>query len=241
MKAQGPRKVRLLKIIAAETIRTLRRYYSGRELSKILGLSESVLSRYLSLDVVPSLEKSLEILEKVEKESLLEKVLARLIRVDKYGIVNIYSIAYDMSIVSLAAFKAYKCFSDREIDVVLTAAANGVPLATLVAYLLDARLAVAKKERDPSVLEMLEETSRTSSPPFITSLFLPKFALRKNDNVLIVDDLLQSGRTLIALQNFCRKSQANIIGVYALIALGTSWQYALSPNIPAVIVLSKAA
>jgi len=230
---------RIIRFITAESLRLLRKYYSGKTLAKIVKIPDSTLSRYANMDIIPSLDTSLRILNDLDRERLLEKVLERVVRVDEYGVVNVYSIAYDMGLISLAAFRLYKHFHYKNIDVVLTAAANGVPLATLSAYLLGARLAVAKKEKDPTVLEIMEETIRNPQPPFITSLFLPKFSLRKNDRVLIVDDLLQSGRTLRGLQRFVEKSNASIVGVYALISVGDLWMDSLPRDAETVIVLRR--
>jgi len=233
MKAE---EIELVRLLSLRALRAVRKFYSGKEVAKMLGISESLLSRYVKGRVVPSFSTATNILMRLDNNKVLEEIISKNIRIDKEGVVNIYFLAFNTNIIELAAYRAYKYFGDKKVNVVLTAAANGLPLATLVSYLLSSRLAVAKKEPDPSVLHHLEARVRRGSPPAISFIYLPKFVMRQGDRVLIVDDLLQSGKTLQALVSFCRKSGAQIIGIFALIALGREWEKSVPQGVDVKIV-----
>ena len=57
--------------------------------------------------------------------------------------------------------------------------------------------------------------------------------------MLIVDDLLRTGRTLKALITIANKAKASIIGVFALISLGNAWREFINEKIRKVIIIKN--
>jgi adenine/guanine phosphoribosyltransferase-like PRPP-binding protein len=55
----------------------------------------------------------------------------------------------------------------------------------------------------------------------VLSLYVTRGALRRGDCVLIVDDVLDTGETQMALARIVQKAKAEVTGVYALIGLST--------------------
>jgi len=223
-------------IMTIEALRTLKQFYTYRDLSSALKIPEALLCRYVTGDVAPSMERAMEIALKLHETGLIEKMIERKLEIDEMGVVNIYPLAYDSRILKLAAYHAFTEFSGSNVNAVLTAAVNGIPLATMVSSILDAKLAVAKKNRDPSTKSYLEIQYLTLSPPTLTSLYLPSTILKPGDNVLIVDDLLQSGRTLHALSKLAEQAGGRIIGVYALLALGDAWRASVPETIDKIVI-----
>ena len=58
----------------------------------------------------------------------------------------------------------------------------------------------------------------------VISLYVPRDALKRGDCVLIVDDVLDTGETQMALARIVQKAKAEVTGVYALIGLNTDWK-----------------
>jgi adenine phosphoribosyltransferase len=56
------------------------------------------------------------------------------------------------------------------------------------------------------------------------SLFVPRDALRKGDCVIIVDDVIDTGETQIALTRIVQKAKAEVTGMYALVGMGSDWK-----------------
>ena len=112
----------------------------------------------------------------------------------------------------------------------LTAAVDGIPLATMVANALGVNLVIAKKEKEVGVKSFIEETFVLRDSGVTMTLYLPKKALRRRDSVLIVDDMIKTGETQAALINLVYKIKAEVSGVFALIAVGDEWEKRL--NLP---------
>ena len=227
--------------MAVECLRHLKSFFTYRELSKELGFPEAVLCRYVRGDMVPGPERAWQIVCRAAEVDLLGRLVDRVLVLDESGVVNIYFIAYDRSIVSLAAQRALVEFLDLDVSKVLTAAVNGIPLAVAVSNALDVDVAVAKGTRDAGVVDYLEAEYMTPSPPTLRSLYLPKGAVRRGDRVLIVDDLLHSGRTLSALSSLTEKSGGVVVGVFALISVGESWRALVPQTVEKVVVVREIA
>jgi len=240
MKKYDLNKVQLL---AVESLRALRKFMSGKEVLKLLeegGLRITAvdLSRYVTGAVLPRPSRALEILKLLADSNVLGEVLERALVVDERGVVNVARIAYDINILRLAAARAYVEFSQLNVDRVLTAAVNGIPLAVAVANVLGVELCVARQEADASASSYVEVKYFAPDPPRYAHLYLPSFMLREGDSVLIVDDLLQSGRTLRALSEIAAVKGAEVIAVFSLIAVGDRWKYSI-PNTALRVVVGK--
>ncbi len=211
---------------------------SYRELSEITGFQESVLCRYANGDLLPSPETAMTIISKLEPILSLENVLKKVIRVYE-SFIDFNKIITDSDILKLYARRVKYLFNDLSITKVLTAATDGVPLAVSAALALNADLAIAKQYRDVFEDDFYESTYIVESPPRKVTLYVPKSILGKNDRVLIVDDIVRSGRTIEALINICRQAEAQVVGISILIALGTSWLKKISNvNAKVDVVLS---
>jgi len=211
---------------------------SYRELSEITGFQESVLCRYANGDLLPSPETAMTIISKLEPILSLENVLKKVIRVyDTF--IDFNKIITDSDILKLYARRVKYFFNDLSITKVLTAATDGVPLAVSAALALNADLAIAKQYRDIFEDDFYESTYIVESPPRKVTLYVPKSILGKNDRVLIVDDIVRTGRTIEALVNICRQAEAQVVGISILIALGSSWLRKISNvNAKVDVVLS---
>jgi adenine/guanine phosphoribosyltransferase-like PRPP-binding protein len=107
---------------------------------------------------------------------------------------------------------------------VLTAAVDGIPLATMVANALGVDLIIAKRNKEVGVPAFLEETYVLRDSGVTMTLYVPKDAFKRRDSVLVVDDMIKTGETQAALINLVKKARAEVSGVYSLIAVGDSWQ-----------------
>ncbi len=200
---------------------------SYRELSEITGFQESVLCRYANGDLLPSPETAAQIISKLEPILSLDNVLKKLIKIYE-NFVDFGKIISNSDILKLYARRVRALFQEYNITKVLTAATDGVPLAVSAALMLNADLAVAKQYRDVFEEDFYEATYIMESPPRKATLYVPKSLLGKSDRVLIVDDIVRTGKTIGALVEICRKAEAQIVGISILIALGTSWLRRLS-------------
>ncbi len=184
-----------------------------RDLSSLLDMPESVLSRYVTGDMLPSVETAHEILKKLEEAYPIAAVVKARVKT--------YETYVDMSFVNLPEFwrlyEVYlaRMFPDLRADVVLTAAADGIPLAVTAASRFEASLVVAKQYREPGA-DNYEYTYLREGRP--VTLYIPATQIKRGARVFIVDDIARTGKTLKALAGLCNKAEARVVGASVLVA-----------------------
>lgn len=219
-----------LRLVTIELLRTAKRQHTYRELSAKTGLPVTVLSRYAKGHVLPNITRARKLWKTLKKMVGLEVELHRKIHFNSDGYFDNTEIITDYNILRQAAHHALAAFAGKRVTRVLTAAVDGVPLATMVASQLGINLVVAKWNKEVGVPAFLEETYVLSNSGVTMTLYIPKNAMKRRDSVLIVDDMIKTGETQNALINFVRKAKAELSGIFTLIAIGEDWKESL--NLP---------
>jgi purine operon repressor len=108
-------------------------------------------------------------------------------------------------------------FSEKDIDVVVTVATKGIPLAYATASFLDVPVVIVR--RDPKVTEGSSVSINyvSGSSRKIQTMVLPKRSLQVGANVCIIDDFMKAGGTITGMINLLDEFDANVksIGVLA--------------------------
>ncbi len=219
-----------LRLTTIELLRTAKRHFTYRELSSKTGLPVTVLSRYAKGHVLPNTERARQLWRALTKLVGLDSELRRRIQFNEYGYFDNTHIIGDHGLLRQAAHHALSAFAGRRVTKVLTAAVDGIPLATMVANSLGTSLVIAKWTKEVGVPAFLEETYVLRNSGVTMTLYIPKDAIRRRDSVLIVDDMIKTGETQVALLNLVSKARAEVSGLYSLIAVGDEWQRNL--NLP---------
>jgi adenine phosphoribosyltransferase len=230
-----------LRLMTIELLRTAKykRNITYRELSSKTGLPVTVLSRYAKGHVLPNTARAKELWRVLTKLVGLETELRSRIRFDETGYFDNTDIVGDYNILQQAANYALANFAGKRVTKILTAAVDGIPLATMVANALGVNLILAKRNKEVGVKAFLEETYILGKSSGVTvTLFIPKNSIKKRDSVLVVDDMIKSGETQEALVHLVKKARAEISGVFSLIAVGDEWKKRLkfSNNAPVEVV-----
>lgn len=212
------------RLITVELLRTARQRYTYRKLSAKTGLPVTVLSRYAKGHVLPNSERARKLWEVLTKLVGLEVELRRRIHFNNDGYFDNTGIIGDFNLLRQAAHRALAAFAGRRVTKVLTAAVDGIPLATMIANTFGVNLVIAKKTKEVGVPAFLEETFVLRDSGVTVTLYIPKDAIKRKDSVLIVDDMIKTGETQAALINLVRKAKAEVTGVFSLIAIGDEWR-----------------
>jgi len=213
-----------LRLMTIELLRTAKKQYTYRELSAKTDLPVTVLSRYAKGHVLPNAARAKQLWNILTKLVGLETELHRIIRFNEDGYFDNTWIVGDFNILKQAAHHALATFAGKRVTMVLTAAVDGIPLATMVANSLGVNLAIAKRNKEVGVPAFLEETYVLRDSGVTMTLYLPKNAIKRRDSVLVVDDMIKTGETQVALVNLVNKAKAEVSGIYSLIAIGDEWQ-----------------
>ena len=208
------------RISSVELLATLKKSYSYRELSSVLGLSAPILSRYVRGHVLPSASRS-EKFVAVFREKILRKMVLEQIRATPEGAYDMTRIISDVGLLRQIAKVVYSEFGLFNVQKILTMEVDGVPLAVEIGGEFNANVAVAKEERDLAV-EQFYEQRIAYSPDVVKYLYLPKESLKRGEHVLIVDDLVRSGVTIDALVKLSERAKARVVGIFAIASMEQS-------------------
>lgn len=208
------------RISSVELLATLKKSYSYRDLSAVLGLSAPILSRYVRGHVLPSAARSEKFIATF-REKLLRKMILDQVRVTTDGSYDLSAVVSNVGLLRQIAKVVFSEFSLVNVDKIVTMEVDGIPLAAEVAGEFNVNLAVARAERDLGVEEFLEQKV-VYSPSSVKYLYLPKSSIKKGEHVLIIDDMVRSGTTIEALTRLVEKAKAKIVGVYAIASVDQS-------------------
>ncbi|MFQ6080223.1 MAG: phosphoribosyltransferase family protein [Candidatus Bathyarchaeia archaeon] len=228
-----------LRLMTIELLRTAKRRYTYRELSAKTDLPVTVLSRYAKGHVLPNAERARQLWKTLTKLVGLEVELRRRVRFDDQGYFDNTGIIGDFNLLRQAAHHALATFAGRRVTKILTAAVDGIPLATMVANSLGVNFIIAKRSKEVGVPAFLDETYVLRDSGVTMTLYIPKYALKRRDSVLIVDDMIKTGETQAALVKLVRKARAEVSGIYSLIAVGEEWREKINlpKNCPIEVVV----
>ncbi len=207
-----------LQLRAVDVLRTLKRTRTYDELEGETGLPAGDLNRYVNGHVLPSERRARDVIENVGRKLLADELDAR-IAVDDEGYVDNSQLVFDQSLLALVPPVAAETLEIEPPDVVLTAATDGITLAAAMARYFGARCVYAKKSRETAVEEFIEARRRLSSGIEI-DYYLPTNAISSGESVLVVDDLIRSGETQELLLEIAAAAEADVTGVFVLIAVG---------------------
>jgi adenine phosphoribosyltransferase len=222
-------------------LRLAKKSYTYRELSSRTKLPMTVLSRYVKGHVLPGSSRARKIWKTLENLVSIENELKSRIKFDKYGYFDNTSILSDPFLLQRASQYVFSKFAGRRITKILTAAVDGIPLATLISNNLGIELIIAKKTKEIGVRTFIEETFIPEGSAMVMSLYIPRGLIRRGDSVLIVDDIIKSGETQSAMMNLVYKARGDVAGIFALVAIGAQWKKKLkqTATFPIEVVLTQ--
>ncbi len=207
-----------LKVLAIDCLRAMKVQKTFRVLSKELGLPIGVLSRYINGNVLPKSDRADKILSYFAKNNVA-KLLDSAKSPSKFIVTaDMLSQPFLLNVIS---FNAARNFS--AVDVVLTAAVDGIPLAFAIANLLGVRCIYAKRTQEIAFSDHYVSKA-VPTKPSAAPFFLPKSLLKRNESVLVVDDVIRAGTTFDALMSICNQAKANVIGIFALFITQPAYQ-----------------
>ncbi|MBI2144522.1 hypothetical protein HYU17_05240 [Candidatus Woesearchaeota archaeon] len=206
-----------LKVLAVDCLKAMKQQKTFRTLSKELSLPAGVLNRYIHGYVLPKAGRADKIVS-----LFIKNYLSKLLEAAKNsnsGFIVTADILSQPFLLNVIAFHALKAFAAimaaGKVDAVLTAAVDGVPLAAAIANLLGAKCIYAKRTQEIAFSDHYVSKG-TAAKPIAAPFYLPKSLLKKNDNVLIVDDVIRAGTTFDALLSICTQARAGIAGIFAI-------------------------
>lgn len=214
-----------LKILAVDCLKAMKGQKTFRLLSKEMSLPVGVLSRYISGSVLPKTDRAEKIVSYFTKSYLSKLLDSAKNRSSKFIVTA--DLLSQPFLLNVIAFNALKSFSSvavaNKFDAVLTAAVDGIPLASAIANLVGSKCIYAKRTQEIAFSDHYISKG-SSAKPLSVPFYLPKSLLKRNDSVLIVDDVIRAGTTFDALTSICSQAKANIVGIFALFITASAYR-----------------
>jgi len=137
----------------------------------------------------------------------------------KKGIIfkDITTLLADPKMFKKAVDEMYKSYKQKQIDYVVCVEARGFIFGAARAYQLGCGLVPVRK---PGKLPYKTQSVTYALEYGKDTLEMHKDAIHANSKVLVVDDLLATGGTIVAVCKLLKKSKAKVIGLAFLIELG---------------------
>lgn len=107
-------------------------------------------------------------------------------------------------------------FKDSQIDAVVTMATKGIPLAYGVANHLNVPVSIVRDEQRITEGSIVSINYVSGSQKRIQTMSLAKRSLKKNSNVLIIDDFMKAGGTIRGMMDLVEEFQCSIVGIGVL-------------------------
>jgi len=212
------------RLIAVDLLRAFKDLVDYASLEEITGLDAQSLWRYIRRDVKPNHTRALMLFSKLTNREVVEKIIREKLIESNNGVYGLYRIAYNIPLIKILSYVALKEFEEYGVNAVATVESDGIPLATKIAEVLNAKLVVAKHRPEIGAKGYYQVSYLSRDPLAYTMLFIPSDTLSRKDRVLIVDDLLNTGKTSRALIKLIEAAGATPVGLFSIVGVGEKWR-----------------
>lgn len=166
--------------------------------------------------------KYIPMIGKEEIEKLLNDIIVKLNQPDRiipgdfiYALDILYNPKYLKKIAKI--FSMY--YADKNIDYVLTVETKGIPLATMTAEILNVPLVIVRDENKLTEGATIGINYASGSTGRLKTMFVSKKSIKRNSNILIVDDFLRGGGTAKGMKDLVLELESSVIGMCFLIEI----------------------
>jgi len=215
----GKMKIRML---ANELLRLLKPNILYRDLSKITGIPDSVLCRYVRGSIIPSFEQALSILARLTLAIDIDYLLRKLVEEERSNIIDLSRVLKDPYVVRLLSVIIYLKLIEKDVTKIVATAESVMPLATILGIELSAPIVLVKRKAYPGVQYYTAIVPR--SPKDTETLYIDKDLISRRDSVLVLADVVYTGNTLKSILTILEKIKVRIADIVVVLALGDAWR-----------------
>lgn len=121
------------------------------------------------------------------------------------------------SVVQKAARLFASAYADADIDVVMTVATKGIPLAYAVASQMNVPVVMVRRDNKVTEGPTVSINYVSGSSKRIQTMVLSKRSLAEGSKVLIVDDFMKAGGTVNGMKSLLEEFKATLSGIAILV------------------------
>lgn len=202
------------------------RYASAKSsISEDLGIIKETFERrgIGTLQTVPGAAGGVKFFVKVSEEEARPYVqeLCNLIatpdRLLPGGYLYLTDILGNPTIVQKAGRIIASAYANTPIDVVMTVATKGIPLAYAVASQLNVPVVIVRRDSRVTEGPTVSINYVSGSAKRIQTMVLSKRSLAEGSRVLIVDDFMKAGGTVMGMKSLLEEFKAHVAGIAVLV------------------------
>lgn len=133
------------------------------------------------------------------------------------GYLYMTDILGDPAIVQRVGRLFASAYADTNIDVVMTVATKGIPLAYAVANFLNVPVVIVRRDSKVTEGSTVSINYVSGSTKRIQTMLLSKRSLEEGSRVLIVDDFMKAGGTINGMISMLEEFKAHVAGIAVLV------------------------
>lgn len=156
----------------------------------------------------------------VEAKGFISELREQIAKPDRLlpgGYLYLADILGDPQIVNQIGRLYASVYSDRKIDVVMTVATKGIPLAYAVARYLDVPVVIVRRDSKVTEGSTVSINYVSGSTKRIQTMVLAKRSLNEGSSVLIIDDFMKAGGTINGMVSMLEEFNAHVAGIGVLV------------------------
>lgn len=108
-------------------------------------------------------------------------------------------------------------FADRDIDVIMTVATKGIPIAHAIARHLNVPVVVVRRDSKVTEGSTVSINYVSGSTRRIQTMVLSKRSMKSGQKVLITDDFMKAGGTMVGMKNLLEEFGCELAGIAVLV------------------------
>ncbi|MDQ0220904.1 pur operon repressor [Peribacillus cavernae] len=108
-------------------------------------------------------------------------------------------------------------YADKKVDLIMTMATKGIPLAYAVANHLNVPVVIVRRDNKVTEGSTVSINYVSGSSKRIQTMVLSKRSLAEGSNVLIVDDFMKAGGTVNGMVSLLEEFHATVAGIAVLV------------------------
>ncbi|TMU82946.1 pur operon repressor [Bacillus sp. BHET2] len=108
-------------------------------------------------------------------------------------------------------------FAEKDIDVIMTVATKGIPIANAIASYLNVPVVIVRRDSRVTEGSTVSINYVSGSSKRIQSMVLSKRSLKEGSKVLVVDDFMKAGGTINGMKNLLDEFSATLSGIGVLV------------------------
>ena len=102
-------------------------------------------------------------------------------------------------------------FADKEIDVIMTVATKGIPIAHAIARHLNVPVVIVRRDSKVTEGSTVSVNYVSGSARRIQTMVLSKRSMQSGQKVLLTDDFMKAGGTMIGMKNFLKSLNVSLL------------------------------